>query len=443
MIKYFIFLCSFLLASCSKERSQTEDSNSISEESTWIKTFGGSKNDVAKAVIPTSEGGFAVIGHTQSSDGDLLGKADESFDVWLLRFDASGELLWDKTFGESGNDRGLSLLEKQEGGFAVLGFKESTVTDDTSSTLSRNIWLASLNAAGDSIWEKTFGYSGSDFGTHLIQTLDGGYLLVGVLDVTASGGLGNRRKQRHAGGDYWAIKLDANGNEQWRNYYGGGFTDTPYDVTALEGGGYIIVGSSDSVETDISNNRGSYDFWVIKISDQGKLLWEKNYGGNQIDEAHAIRTDAQGNYFVVGDTRSSDQNVSNNKGGADLWVIKISPTGELLQENTFGGSSFDVGRSITVLANNNLLISGSSRSTDGDLTTNQGQNDAWIVCTNSQGNAMQWQQSFGGSNIDFAYDAVQLQNKTIIAVGETSSNDGDLNANKGFSDLLIIKTIAP
>ena len=441
MIKYFIFFFCFLLTSCSKERSQTEDPNPIAEESTWIKTFGGSKNDVAKAVIPTTDGGFAVLGHTQSNDGDLLGKPDESFDVWLLKFDASGNIRWNKTYGGSGDDRGKSLLEKQAGGFVVLGYKEITVTGDVSNTLSSNIWLASLDASGSVLWEKTFGYSGNDYGTHLIQTADGGYLMVGVLDVTASGGLGNRSMQRHAGGDYWAIKLNASGNVEWQNYYGGGFTDTPYDVTVTPDGGYIIIGSSDSNETDISNNRGSYDFWVVKISDKGDLLWEKNYGGNQIDEAHAVLLDADGNFIVVGDTRSSDQNITSNKGGADLWVIKISPTGELLHENTFGGSSFDVGRSIFRTSNNRLLISGSSRSMDGDLTKNQGQNDAWLLQTDMQASTLYSQHTFGGSNIDFAYDAVELQNGITVGVGETSSDDGDINQNRGFSDLLIIKLV--
>ena len=438
ILKFFVVF--FLFNSCSKENAEGETEVPISEERVgWVKTFGGSKNDVAQAVVPTADGGFAILGHTQSNDGDLLGKTDESFDVWLLKFDVESNLSWNKTYGSNGNDRGMSILEKQDGGYAILGFKESTVSDDQSNTLSRNVWLASLDQLGNVIWEKSYGYSGLDYGTHLIQTQDGGYLLVGVLDVTASAGLGNRITQRHAGGDYWAIKLDASGNIQWRNYYGGGFTDTPYDVTATNDGGYIIVGSSDSNETDITNNRGGYDFWVVKISSEGTLLWEKSFGGNQIDEAHAILTDREGNFIIVGDTRSGDQNVSLNKGGADLWIIKISPDGELLQEKTFGGSSFDVGRSLFLMSNNGLLISGSSRSLDGDLTKNQGQNDAWILHTDIHGNTLHSQHTYGGSNIDFANDAIQLQNGFVIGVGETSSNDGDLNENRGFSDLLVIK----
>ena len=121
-----------------------------------------------------------------------------------------------------------------------------------------------------------------------------------------------------------------------------------------------------------------------------------------------------------------------------MWVIKITPSGDLIWEKTIGGTSFDVGRSINKTQDNGFLISGSSRSADGDISTNNGQNDALVLKIDLNGN-LEWLKTIGGSNIDFAYDAVELNNKTVVAVGESSSNDGDLNENKGFSDLLIIK----
>ena len=124
-------------------------------------------------------------------------------------------------------------------------------------------------------------------------------------------------------------------------------------------------------------------------------------------------------------------------GAADLWLIKINPSGDLIWEKAIGGTSFDVGRSISKTQNNGFLISGSSRSADGDLSSNNGQNDAWILKIDNNAN-IGWQKTVGGSNIDFAYDAVELTNKNIIAVGESSSNDNDVNENKGFTDLLII-----
>jgi hypothetical protein len=130
--------------------------------------------------------------------------------------------------------------------------------------------------------------------------------------------------------------------------------------------------------------------------------------------------------------------ISQNNGAADLWIVKITPEGTLLWEKTLGGSSFDVGRSISKTQDNGFLVSGSSRSSDGNLTSNKGQNDAWVVKINSSGN-LEWQKTIGGSEVDFFYDAVELNDQTIIAVGDSNSSNEDIYENNGFSDLLILK----
>jgi hypothetical protein len=200
---------------------------------------------------------------------------------------------------------------------------------------------------------------------------------------------------------------------------------------------YIIAASSDSEDFNISNNKGTYDFWILKVSSDGTLIWEQNFGGSEIDEPRAITATNDGNFIIVGDTRSSDIDVSNNNGAADLWMIKITTDGTLIWEKTIGASSFDVARSIFKTQDNGFVIAGSSRSSSEGFT-NQGQNDAWILKVNSSGE-IDWQKTVGGSEIDFLYDAVELNNKTIIAVGESGSSNVDIPENKGFSDALIIK----
>ena len=437
----YIFTCiSFVfvfLFNCTSDNSP--DPSPIIGDIDEVKTFGGTKNEGANSVTKTTDGGYAVLGFVQSMDGDVLGKTNESFDYWVLKFDASNNLQWNKAFGGSGDDRGKQLIQTSEGGFAIIGYTQSADDDVTENAGAQDYWIAKLDASGNLSWQKSFGFSGADVGFSILQAKDGGYLLTGTLDVTASGGLGNSRSaRRHAGGDYWAIKLDSNGEMQWSRYYGGTFTDTPYDAIQTDDNGYIIVGSSDSDDVDISNSNGSYDFWVIKISSAGDLIWEKSFGGSEIDEAHSITDSGDGNFIIVGDTRSNDSDISLNHGAADLWVIKITPTGDLIWEKTFGGSSFDVGRSVTKTQDNSFLIAGSSRSSDGDLTSNNGQNDAWVLKIDANGN-MKWQKIIGGSEIDFAYGIAELNDRIPIAVGDSSSSDNDIIENKGFTDILIIK----
>ena len=404
-----------------------------------VNTFGGSKNDSAQEVVSTSDGGYAVLGFTQSMDGDILDKQNESFDFWVLKFNAENEIEWNKTFGGTADDKGSDIIQTTDGGFAILGSSFSNDEDVSGNQGQNDYWLAKLDASGNILWQKSYGYQGADYGISVIQTSDSGYLVTGVLDVTSSNGEGNtsRTSNRHAGGDYWAIKLDASGTIVWSKYYGGLFTDTPEGIVETDDNEFIIVGGSDSMDTDISSNIGSYDFWVVKISNTGAIVWEKSFGGDEIDEAWSITKSNDGNFIIAGDTRSNNVDVSNNIGAADLWLIKISTNGELLWEKTIGGTSFDVARDITPTQDGGFLVAGSSRSNDVDVSENKGQNDAWAVKIDSNG-SIEWEKSVGGTNIDFAYGIVELNNKKVVVVGDTTSNDEDIIQNKGFTDLLII-----
>ncbi len=433
----FLLSVIILINSCSKDDSTT--TSNVGELDS-VSIYGGTKNDSGQSVVSTNDGGYVILGESQSMDGDITDKQNESYDYWLLKFNSNSELEWQKTYGGTGDDFGKSVIQTQDGGYAILGSSFSNDEDVTTNNGQQDYWMAKLDTTGNIVWEKSFGYSGSDTGISLLQSNDGGYLLTGILDVTSSGGEGNTKNNQtlHAGGDYWAIKLNATGDLQWSKYFGGFFSDTPFGAIQTEDNGFIIVGSSDSEDTDISGNIGDYDFWVIKISSIGNLEWEKSFGGTQIDEARGVVESNDGNYVIVGDTRSEDVNVSNSIGNADLWLIKITPTGNLIWEKTIGGLSFDVGRSISKTQDGGFLLSGSSRSSDFDVTTNKGQNDAWVLKVNNSGD-IEWGKTVGGSNIEFANSVTELNNKTIIAVGETSSNDGDISGNLGFDDLLLIK----
>ena len=437
LMNLFFVVLFFINCSEDNDNSTTKDQDI---EIDFITTLGGSKNESAQAIINTTDGGYAILGHAQSMDGDVTTKSNESYDYWLLKYDATNQLEWQKTYGGSADDRGADLIQTSDGGYVIVGKSKSNDFEVSENAGFDDFWVVKLDSNGSVYWENSFGFAGSDVPYSIIQTNDDGYLLTGVLDVSASNGQGDRNSilSRHAGGDYWVIKLNSNGVKQWSNYFGGSFTDTAYDAIQTEDDGYIIVGSSDSNDVDITNNKGTYDFWIIKISATGNLVWEKSFGGSEIDEAHAINKSADGNYLIAGDTRSSDLDISQNNGAADLWVIKITPEGTLLWEKTLGGSSFDVGRSVSKTQDNGFIISGSSRSTNASFSSNKGHNDAWVIKLNSGGD-LEWQKTIGGSEVDFFYDTVELNDQTVVAVGDSNSSNEDIYENKGFTDLLILK----
>lgn len=435
----FVLVLFTSLLNCSKSDDNTEKIV-VKKPTDFVKTLGGSLNESAQSIVKTTDGGYAILGHTQSTDGDVANKTNTSFDFWLLKFSSDDELQWQKTYGGSDDDRGLDIIQTQEGGYTILGYSKSADGNVTENMGANDFWICKLDSSGNITWQKSYGFLGADIGYALTKTNDNGYLITGVLDVSASGGQGNSKSlnTQHAGGDYWAIKLNTNGEKEWSKFFGGTFTDTPYDVIQTQDNGYLIVGSSDSDDVDIKGNKGTYDFWVVKISKSGNLLWEKSFGGSEIDEAWGVLASNDGNFIIVGDTRSNDKDVTNNNGAADAFVIKITPNGDLIWKTLFGGTSFDTARSISKSNDGGFLISGSSRSSDGDVLKNNGQNDAWVFKISSNGD-LEWQKTIGGTNVDLAFDAISLNDDSTIVVGESSSSNEDIPENKGFTDLLIFK----
>ncbi len=437
--KILISFGALVCFSCDKNDDSNPQIATI-QETHFIKTLGGTLNESAQSIIQTNDGGYAIAGYTQSTNGTLSNKTLENFDYWFLKFDKNDHLQESKTYGGTGSEKAYMMIHTIDGGFALIGQSNSNDGDATKTSDLDDIWIIKIDASGNLIWEKTHGFSGNDQAFSIIQTNDGGYFISGIIDVTASEGNGNDRaaKRKHAGGDYWGLKLDSNGNKIWRRFFGGSFTDTAFDAIETVDNGFIIIGTSDSEDVDISNNKGSYDYWAVKVNVNGDMVWEKSYGGSQIDEARSIVKTFDGNYLIVGNSRSNDGDISNPKGAADVWLIKISPTGNLIWEKSYGGSSFDSAEHITPTQDGGFIITGNSRSEDQDLITNEGQNDIWVIKINNSGE-LQWQKSIGGSAIDLAYSAIELSDKSIILCGESSSSDKDIEKNEGFTDLLIAK----
>ncbi|WP_420603387.1 hypothetical protein [Flagellimonas sp.] len=437
------FIVAFAL-SCSTDVEPTEQIPEVIfiGEVDWIKNYGGSGEDTAQKVIQTTDGGYAVLGFSNSTDGDITGKATDVNDYWLLKLDADGNLQWNKTYGGSKDDRGQSVIQTADGGFAIVGYAMSDDGDGSNNEGFHDNWILRLDVSGNILWEKSFGFSGHDHSYDVIQTADGGFFFSGFLDVTSSGGNGNDGKgsylTRHGVGEFWGTKLDANGNLQWRRYFGGTNNDRSFGVVQANDGSFVLTGASESNDFDIKNPNGSYDFWVIKVSDKGELLWEKSFGGSGIDKAYDIVKTNDGGYVIAGNTFSTDTDISKNNGESDVWLIKIDTNGNLVWEKTYGGTAFDAARGIGLTADGGFVIAGNSKSSDGDATENQGENDLWIIKTDAQG-AIEYQKTFGGSGLDYGFDAIQNAEGSLILVGETASEDFSEVESKGMTDLVVIK----
>ena len=436
-MKKVILICSLIvIIACQKDDDFGKSVlYKLKGEKVWSKTFGGSNDETIKSVITTKDGGFLVIGYTKSSDGDVIDASDNIEDAWLSKYNSEGDLLWSKTYGGSLDDYSYSAVELENGDFVVAGYTKSVDGDVSSNLGMHDFFVFKIDFNGNLIWSKTYGYTSHDHAHKIIKTTDNGFFVVGFTDY--SGGIGNKNIL-HGFGEFYGMKLDSNGNMIWDVFFGGTQNDRVFDVVEANDGGYVMVGYSESNDFDATDNHGSYDYWVIKVNSTGDLIWKKSFGGSDLDQAYGISKTRNGNYLIVGTSSSLDGDISSHKGGNDIWVLAINDMGQKIWDKSFGGLQYETANSIKKIHDESFVIVGHTRSNDGDVFNNIGQNDFWVLNIDSGGKLF-WEKTFGGTSFDFAYDCTQLLDDNLIIVGETQSSDFDAEVNKGMNDLLIVK----
>ncbi len=448
MKKYFLFLSMFLFFSCSKEDSAKEFK--FEGQVMWSKTYGGSQEETTGGVIGTPDGGVIVVGHSNSTDGDV-NKQYNFRDIWVTKLDKEGAVVWSKIIGGSGEDFGTSIIKTNDSNYVISGYTGSADHDVPRNLGMHDFFIIKINESGTILWSKAYGFSGHDHAHKIIQTRDGGFFIAGFAEYSGLSGQGNNGEGhqmgrgtygvsvQHGVGEFFGIKLNAQGESQWFRYYGGTQNERVNDIVEANDGGIVMVGYTESSDFDVHESRGSYDYWVIKIDEMGHLHWKKNYGGSGIDQAYGVVKTDYNSYLIVGQTNSSDGDISNSIGNSDVWVIHINDHGDLIWNKSLGGTGFDTAYSIKKAPNNQYVIVGHTRSNDNQFI-NKGQNDAFIMGIDAQPNSrILWQKTFGGSSFDFATDVTQTSDGSFVLVGDTQSNNGDFNLNKGFNDRFVIK----
>ena len=225
---------------------------------------------------------------------------------------------------------------------------------------------------------------------------------------------------------------------EWQVSLGGSDIDELNDINASHDGGIIGVGRTFSTDGDISINKGASDLWVIKLSSSGNMVWEKTYGGSGHEEAFSIIPTNDNGFIIGGYTSSNDGDVAFTNGGNDYWIIKIDSSGNLMWEKTFGGFNGEKIKSIKQTYDNGYIMAGRTESVNGDVTISYGNGDYWIVKIDSIGN-LQWQKSLGGSSSDFAEAIYQVSDSGFIVNGYSLSNNIDVTGNNGWYDYWVVK----
>jgi uncharacterized delta-60 repeat protein len=365
----------------------------ISLHAQWAKTYGGSGDDAAHSIQQTSDGGFIVAGSTSSFGAGLS-------DFWVLKLNLAGNIEWQRSYGGSEEDVAYSVQETSDKGYIIAGSSNSFGTG-----LS-DFWVLKLSQDGDIEWQRSYGGSGNDAACSVQQTSDGGYI-VGGYTKSLQPGMAK----------FWVLKLSSKGSVEWQRAYGGGIDDYLVSLQQTSDLGFVAAGYSSSF------GAGAYKFWILKLSSTGQIDWQRAYGGSGEDMLRSLQQTSDKGYIAAGSSSSFGAGMS------DFWVLKLSQYGTVEWQRSYGGSGNDMANSIQQTSGQGYIVAGYTTS------FGYGESDSWILKLSSTG-AIEWQKTYGGSTEDNLSSIQQTGEGGYIAAGLTGSfgaGDSDMFILKLYS----------
>ncbi len=399
----------------------------------WSRNYGGSLEETGNDIVQTTDGGFIFCANTSSNNGDVSG-ALGSVDIWVVKLDGDGNIEWQRTLGGTGLDNAGRILQLPSGGYLLLGNTRSNDGDVSGNHGNTDVWLAWLSAEGAVLDQRCYGGSLLDGALDLTPTPDGGYIIAGNSrssngDLTTNAGFD----------DLWVLKVDGTGEIQWQHSYGGTGGETAFGISLTNDGGLVLNGVTDSDDGDVIGGTGSADYWVLKLDPDGNLQWQRTFGGSGIDYGYSIIELPDGTILALGADGPANDEASNPLGDGDFWTVRLTSTGDLISEHSYGGSSNDNGRGLLNTPEGGRVMTGSTFSSDGDVVSNNGGSDGWVLRTDEEGD-LYWTLALGGSgNEGFSRELARTADGGYILIGSSSSSNGDLPGNQGDFDVWVVK----
>jgi PKD repeat protein len=297
----------------------------------WDKTFGGTAEESLSSMLQNkTDGGYLLAGKSESGiSGEKSQVAKGNGDYWVVKINSTGTKQWDRTFGGTELDELTAIVAVPDGGYLLAGFSASPLNSDKTlpSRGTIDYWIVKIDALGNRVWDKTFGGVGADKLYTAIPTSDGKMLLVG----SSTSGQGNEKSEASRGGlDYWIVKINASGVKEWDKTFGGSGDDEANSVIQNQDGSFIIGGYSKSGisgdRSEVSRGNQEADYWILKLDANGNKVWDKAFGGSGKDELLTIVGSSDNTSLFLGGYSKSDvsgEKTQASKGNADYWLLKL------------------------------------------------------------------------------------------------------------------------
>jgi hypothetical protein len=410
----------------------------------WEKSYGGGGIDRAKCIRQTPDHGFIIAGDSRSDNDEVTGHHGvyTQADAWIVKIDSVGNLQWEHSYGGSEWDDAVSIRVTSDGGYIFTGksySKDGDVTGHHGTTQLSDVWVVKLDAEGNIVWERSYGGSSADIGYDILQTQDQGYIVAASTFSSDGDVTGN-----HGGYDYWIIKLNPAGDIQWKQCYGGSSNEEPCSILQLNGGDYFVAGYSISNNGEVTGHHGptsNSDVWIIKINKNGKLVGEASLPNFEDQTPWSACLSNEGGYMIAGIGGGFPTHGIVTYGWGDFMLMKVSRRGKLDTACAMGGSGNDGALSIAQTHDGGYILAGQTLSYDYDVTGYHGGGDYWVVKVDSL-LKLQWEEALGGTFGDVAYSVQQAVDGGYIVAGESDSYSEQVSGNHGSSDYWIVK-LAP
>lgn len=448
----------------------------FSQDILWEKSYGGTHADYLFDAQPTADYGFILAGSSLSNKtGNKTDDNQGDLDYWIWKMDEKGDLDWQKSFGGSGFDLLQSIKNTRDGGFILAGTSNSGTGFQKKEDCKgiTDYWVIKLDATGGEQWQRTIGGSGQDELLCAFQTKDGGYILGGssssgppVISNTKADGkslsttkadLFNKSEKSRGNMDYWIVKLDKQGDIEWQKTYGGQYADILRSMEQTTDNGYILAGYSNSpISGDKTvNNKGVGDFWIIKISEKGEIQWQNAYGAEGDDQPYVIHQTIDGGYIVGGNSNSKNALTTMGgivSNGTDYWVLKLDQDGAVLWSKTYDFGKVDILTSLVENRDQTYLIGGyaqgeNRRPREGIVgkamsmvnKEKDGINDYIALKIDEKGEEI-WSKTVGSAGEDILRKLVETRDGGYLMAGTSNSSASkDKNGSIGGNDFWVVK----
>lgn len=409
-------------------------------------TYGGDNLDFGQSLLLLSDGSIIIHGWSASGiSGDKTLTSYGGSDLWMIKLNSDYSLAWQKEFGGSGSESGTMVIETSDGNLLLACSSDSPISGNKSVSGygGSDIWVVKIDIDGNILWQDVYGGSGSDEFSSITEDSIGDVVFCGSSNSSISG---NKSENSFGLKDFWIVKIDQTGNIIWDKTIGGSDQDKAYDISLDSFDNIFVSGDSFSNISGVKtqNAFGLNDYWIVKLNPNGNYQWDQTFGGDDAEYAPTTVFN-QASIYIVGYSLSGD---TGNKtvvgfGSADMWILKLDMTGAIIWQKTVGGTGIDSSGDLILSNDDQLLLFGTSDSDISGLKSENsisGSSDYWIVSLDTNGNFI-WDKTLGGDQLDGAYSILEKSDNNYLLFGYSESNiSGDKDENsRGLSDYWIVE----